>query len=134
MTNHVARLPKSTFSFIFYFVRQQWMKFALITFCSIVWAINDTIFPYFLKRIVNALENYNSDPKWIALTIGHFFILIVLFWILTEFFLRLQGILQVYTFPKFRSNIRNTIFDYVKSHSHEYFSNHFAGNLAKKII
>ncbi len=126
-------LPKSTFQFIFYFIRRQWLGFAVIILISGVWAMNDALFPYFLKRIINGVANYKGEPAGIYAAVGGLLMVLIAFWGMTELLLRLQGVVQLYTFPQFRANIRGSVFDYVKSHSHEYFSNHFAGNIAKKL-
>ncbi len=126
-------LPQHTFSFILHFVRQQRLFFTVLMISSIVWAANDTIFPYFLKQIVNTLQFYHGDPTHIYHAVAGTLILLVSFWIVMEILQRLQGILQIYTFPYFRANIRQAVFNYVKSHSHEYFANQFAGNIAKKL-
>lgn len=126
-------LPKSIFSFIFYFVRQQWIKFSILIFSSIIWALSDSIYPYFLKRIVNTLQFYQGDRAGIYAAVSGVLFLLVLFWVTSEVFNRIEGIVQIYTFPRFRANIRESVFDYVKSHSHEYFSSNFAGNIAKNL-
>lgn len=126
-------LPRSTSKFILYFVRLQWQPFILFICVSVFWAVNDTIFPYFLKRIVNTLAAYQHDPVGIYQALKSLLILIVFFWITMEFLQRLQGFVQAFTFPKLRANIRANVFQYVQSHSHEYFSSHFAGNIAKKL-
>ena len=47
--------------------------------------------------------------------------------------MRTQGLVAMKTFPRLRAKIRETVFRYVLQHSHDYFSNHFAGNIANKI-
>lgn len=126
-------LPTSTFSFIFYFVREQWIKFFLLIFSFVVWAIGDAIYPYLLKQIIDIIQSHQGERAAVFAALSGTLILLVLLWVISEFFMRLQGILQIYTFPQFRADIRDTVFDYVKSHSHEYFANHFAGNIAKKL-
>ncbi|HVV68437.1 MAG TPA: ABC transporter ATP-binding protein [Gammaproteobacteria bacterium] len=126
-------LPTSNFAFIFYFVRQQWLRFLALFAISMVWAVNDAMLPYFLKRIVNTLHDYTGPPQGVYLAVKGILIILLIFWIVTEILNRIQGINQIYTFPRFRANIRASVFNYVKSHSHEYFSNQFAGNLAKKL-
>lgn len=126
-------IPKSTFPFILFFARQQWVIFSAFIVISIIWAINDTIFPFFLKKIVNILQEYHGNPAGIYAAVQNILILLVLFWFVTEVLMRVQGVLQIYAFPQFRASIRDAVFKYVQSHSHEYFSNHFAGNLAKKL-
>lgn len=126
-------LPKTTWHFILHFVRQQRIYFCLIIISTLIWAANDTFFPYFLKRIVDVLQTHQADRTHIYGVLVNVLVLIVGCWLVTELAMRAQGILQIYTFPKFRAQIRATVFDYVKQHSHEYFSNHFAGNIAKKL-
>lgn len=126
-------LPKSALSFILYFVRHQFLGFATVIAISGIWAANDSIFPYFLKLIVNRIAQYHGEPAGVYSAVSGVLILLVLSWVVSEIFLRIQGVVQLYTFPRFRANIREAVFDYVKSHSHEYFSEHFAGNIAKKL-
>ncbi|TAK79059.1 MAG: ABC transporter ATP-binding protein [Gammaproteobacteria bacterium] len=126
-------LPKTTFKFILHFIYQQWLKFFILIFAFVVMAVSDTLFPYFLKRIINTVATYHGDPSGIYRAAAEPILLLILFWFGAEFFMRLQGILQIYTFPRFRASIRAAVFDYVKAHSHEYFANHFAGSIAKKL-
>ncbi len=126
-------LPKSALPFILYFIRRQRLSFAVIIGTAILWAINDAIFPYFLKLIVNKVQHFQGAPHEIYSSVWSVLIWLVLFWGVTEICLRTQGFTCVYAFPTFRANIRQSVFNYVKSHSHEYFSNHFAGNIAKKL-
>lgn len=126
-------VPTTTFSFILHFVRQQQLKFIILIATSITWALNEALFPYFLKRIVNIVQSYQGAPEGIYAAVSGVMLVLVAFWLVSEFFQRTQGIVQIYTFPQFRANIRRAVFDYVKSHSHEYFSSHFSGNLAKKL-
>lgn len=127
------KLPRTAFAFLYYFVRQQWLKFAVLILASVAWSANEAFFPYFLKRIVNTLQSYQSAPKEIYHALSGTLLLLVLFWLIAELFMRLQGIVSIYTFPTMRANIRAKVFAYVKQHSHEYFSGRFAGNIAKKI-
>jgi len=126
-------LPKTTYKFIYHFARLQWIKFAIFMLISMIWAVNETVFPYFLKRIVDILQSYQGLPEGIYAAVKGVLILLVLFWIVSEVLQRIQGILQIYAFPRFRANIREAVFQYVQSHSHEYFSSNFAGNIAKKL-
>ena len=125
--------PKTSLSFIFYFVRQQWAKFTFLTLASMIWATNDAFFPYFLKRIVNTVQFYHGEPTGVYTAVSGVLLLLALFWGSAEICMRAQGILQIYTFPRFRTEIRDSTFNYVTSHSHEYFSNNFAGNIGKKL-
>ncbi|HSW70226.1 MAG TPA: ABC transporter ATP-binding protein [Gammaproteobacteria bacterium] len=126
-------LPQTAFPFMFHFVRRQLRSFLVIIGIAVIWSFNDAMFPYFLKLIVNTVQHFQGKPSEIYSAVSGVLGLLILFWIVTEFCLRIQGIMQIYTFPLFRANIRKSVFNYVKFHSHEYFSNHFAGNIAKKM-
>lgn len=126
-------LPHTTPQFLLYFVRQQWVKFSIVILVFILWAINDAIFPYFIKRIVNVLHDYQGPLGGVYAALKNTIILLVLFWVVTETMIRIQGILQIYLFPRFRANIRESVFEYVKSHSPEYFADQMAGNIGKKL-
>ncbi|OGT45316.1 MAG: hypothetical protein A3E83_08620 [Gammaproteobacteria bacterium RIFCSPHIGHO2_12_FULL_41_20] len=126
-------LPTTTFHFILYFAKQQWIKFTALILSFVIWAISDAFFPYFLKQIVNTIQYYHGERAGIYAAISGVLLLLVLFWVVAEIVMRLQGVLQIYTFPRFRANIRETVFNYTLSHSHEYFSSHFSGNIAKKL-
>lgn len=130
---YMLKLPENAFHFILSFARQQWLQFTGLILFSVAWAVNDSFFPYFLKRIVNTLANFQGNPEHIYPSLSGVLILLVIFWIGNEIAQRLQGVIAIYTLPRFRADIRETVFNYVKSHSHEYFSNQLAGNLANKI-
>lgn len=129
----IKQLPTTTFRFIFHFAKLQSTRFMLLMSAFMLMASNDSLFPYFLKRIVNAVQAYHGAMAGIYSAVSVPLILVILFWGVSEFAMRSQGILQIYTFPKFRANIREAVFNHVKLHSHEYFSNNFAGNIAKKL-
>ncbi len=98
-----------------------------------IWALNDVFFPYFIKRLVNTIHAYHGNPAAIYTEVKGTLGLLVLFWVVTEIFQRGQGFIQVFTFPSFRAKIRSAVFSYVQSHSHDYFTTHFAGTIAKKL-
>lgn len=127
------KLPTTVFRFLLHFVVHQKLKFAILFSVPLIWAINDTVFPYFLKRIVNILQFYHGTPEGIYAAVGGVLLLLIVFWTVSETLIRIHGIIQIYTFPRFRADIRKEVFNYVKSHSHEYFSSNFAGSLAKKL-
>ncbi|MFW0072925.1 MAG: ABC transporter ATP-binding protein [Coxiella-like endosymbiont] len=126
-------IPKKNFKFILHFLLKQRAKFSFLILTAIFWSVHDTIYPYFLKRIINIVQNYQGAPAGIFRAVWFFSMLLIAFWLLNEFLLRMQGIVSIYTFPQFRANIREATFNYVKLHSHHYFASNFAGNIAKKL-
>lgn len=126
-------LPTSTFHFILYFAKKQWTKFAFIMFSFVIWSASDALFPYLLKIIINTVQSYQGDRAGIFSALSGVLLLLGLLWGSSEIFMRLQGIVEIYTLPRFRANIREAVFNYITSHSHDYFSSHFAGNIAKRL-
>ena len=126
-------LPKKASSFVNYFIKRQWFAFTIIFLAAISWSLNDILFPYFLKIIVNILHDYQGPKADVYSALATPVIWLLAFWLGTEVWLRMQGIAMIYAFPRFRAQIREQVYNYVKLHSHEYFANNFAGNIAKKI-
>ncbi len=126
-------LPTRSLAFIFHFARKQSVKFAIFFGISVAWALNDSLFPYFLKLIVNTLHDFQGPRVAVYGAVKGVVILLTLFWLISELLNRVQGVMQIYTFPRFRADIRQSVFNYVKSHSHDYFASHFAGNLSKRL-
>jgi len=127
------KLPHTALAFLWHFVQRQYIAFSIIIFTAMIWVTNETFFPFFLKLIVNKLQNFHGDPHTVYSYLSGVLILLISFWVVTEILLRIQGLITVFAFPRFRANIRETVFNYVKSHSHEYFSNNFAGRIAQKL-
>lgn len=82
---------------------------------------------------MDTIANYSGNRAAIYTALSGVLFWLIFTWVLSEVFMRFQGIVQIYTFPVFRANIRKAVFNYVTSHSHEYFASNFAGNLAKKL-
>ncbi|MFT3742296.1 MAG: ABC transporter ATP-binding protein [Gammaproteobacteria bacterium] len=126
--------PKTALPFIFYFAKQQWIKFSICFLIAIAFAFNETFFPFFLKHIVNTLATHQyASTAAIFYALKGLLILIVASWAIMEVFQRLQGFILTSALPRYRADIRTTVFEYVLGHSHSYFANHFAGNIAKKL-
>ncbi len=126
-------IPTTTARFILYFAKKHTIKVSLLILAFIIWTVTDAFFPYFLKHIVNTVQNYHGDRSGIYSAVSFWLILLIGSWFLAEACMRAQGILQIYTFPKMRAEIRDAVFDYVTKHSHDYFASEFSGNLAKKL-
>lgn len=127
------KLPKTTSGFIWYFVKQQRIAFMFILATSWIWAINESLFPYFIKSIVNTVHNYQGDPLKIGTALATPLALLAGLWACMELSMRLQGFVLLKTFPRLRAKIHETMFHYVSRHSYDYFANHFAGNIANKL-
>ncbi|MGI4851266.1 MAG: ABC transporter ATP-binding protein [Janthinobacterium lividum] len=99
----------------------------------IIWAINESLYPYFVRVLVNDIEKLQpgiESPFYaLAFPLGA----LVISWLITELMMRSLGIVMMYVWPKFRKNIREETFNYTQGHSHSFFTDNFAGNIANKI-
>jgi ATP-binding cassette subfamily B protein len=128
------KLPKTVFPFIFYFVRQQWIKFSIAIIASASWGVYSALFPYFLKNLINVLGSHQLTTAQMQTASIHVVALIIGFWIVAHLFHILQGfVFRVHFCARFRASIRNALFKYVQTHSASYFATHFSGTIASKI-
>jgi len=127
------KLPKTLVGFIWFFIRQQSAAFAFIIVASWIWAINESLFPYFIKIFVNDIHNYQGEPLQVWAVVKIPLIGLTVLWLIMELSMRTQGLVMMKAFPRLRAQIRETVFNYVREHSHEYFANNFAGNIASKL-
>lgn len=125
-------LPKKTFPFLFHFVCRQQMRFAFIVAAALFWGVNTALFPFFLKRIIDALATHpDFSLGWHAALST--LLLLVGCMVTAELLLRLQGFATIYFFSQLRADTRAALFEYVQTHSASYFSTNFSGAIAGKI-
>jgi ATP-binding cassette subfamily B protein len=120
-------------SFIWPFIKKQWGKFFVIFLVSFVWALDNTVWPYILKVVIDIFSQHEVDraAAWPFLKTP---LLLALFlWLFVEFGFRLQGFLLAKAMPKLEADIRMKMFEHIQHHSPHYFNERFAGSLANKI-
>jgi ATP-binding cassette subfamily B protein len=120
-------------SFIWPFIKKQWGKFFVIFLVSFVWALDNTVWPYILKVVIDIFSQYEFDraAAWPLLKTP---LLMALFlWLFVEFGFRLQGFLLARAMPRLEADIRMKMFEHIQRHSPHYFNDRFAGSLANKI-
>lgn len=127
-------LPKKVFPFLFYFIRQQWIKVSIAIVASASWGIYSALFPYFLKNLINVLSSQSVTVSQIHITSIKIVSMIIGLWIVSHLFHILQGfVFRVHFCARFRASIREALFQYVQNHSTSYFATHFSGTIASKI-
>ncbi len=126
-------IPKSLASFIWFFIKKQWLLLLLVAIFSLAWSLDHTLWPYIIMTLIDVISNY-TGPKadaWAALAKP--IIMGVSLWITIEISFRLSGILASRFITKFEADVRMSMFGYVLNHSQHYFSNHLAGEISNKI-
>ena len=129
----MKELPKRLLPFFWYFVRQQPLSFAIFYLAPIAEVLESTLIPYSIKLLIDALVSYSGERSQALSALAHPLWLYSASLLGMIIIFRLQNWLQAYALPRFQSNIRMTVMDYLLSHSHRYFTNHFAGSLANKV-
>lgn len=124
---------KTVSSFVWHFVKSQYITFFFIALLSLAWSIDTTFWPYLIGVIIDILTKHeiNRDSAWVALKIPVF--LGIGLWTLIEVSFRIQRFLLAKSLPKLEASIRMHMFDYIQHHSPNYFNQHFSGSLANKI-
>lgn len=133
MKNHYSAIPKSFVPFLWYFIKPQIGVFLLLSLGMMGWSIQESIYPYFFKRVIDAVTLYGGQKSEIFASLFYVLISWAALWILIDFGYRLYDFLSARVFPRFQANVRSSMFDYIIQHSHQYFSENFAGTIASKI-
>lgn len=129
----MAQLPSKVMPFVLFFAKEHLALFIGVLLSSLVWSIDQTVWPYIFKELIDSLLTFEGDKKEIWYYLMPILIAWASLWIGIEIGFRLQGILSAFLFPRTEASIRTKMFDYVQGHSHNYFANHFAGSIANKI-
>lgn len=95
--------------------------------------LETNVIPYALKMIIDGITNHKGGKDSIFQDIAPALYLGGVAWFGVILVLRLHNWWQAYLVPQFQANIRMTLFGYLIQHSHHFFSNQLAGNLANKI-
>lgn len=119
--------------FIWKFVRAQRWTFAVILFLSFMWTVETLFWPFFLRKIVDVLSQYDLDRLSAWPSLKPLLLFGAGLWITMECGFRFRDFLWATALPKLDAAIRMHMFDHVQKHSPKYFNDHFSGSLANKI-
>lgn len=121
------------YTFIMQFIGMQRAVFVAALIASLVWALDQTFFPYVTQLVVDALTQSESNRAQVWGVMAFPLVLGASLWVLVEIGFRLQGFLLARALPKFEGDIRMAMFDHVQHHSPKYFQDRFAGSLSNHI-
>jgi ATP-binding cassette subfamily B protein len=126
-------LPHKVGPFLWrYFAHFKWSIISIFL-CIFVWAVNEAIFPYFVKIMVDRTQVLTSGELTVWQAFSLPIIGILASWTCMEIAMRICGFIEVYFYPRFRSLMRSDVFEFIKHHSHEYFTSQLAGSIGSKI-
>ncbi len=130
---NAKKMPNSLPQFLWYVIKPQKWQFLVLLCTHFAWAINESVFPLFLKLFIDGVNAHANDKASLLADLGGTFLLFASLWVSIEVCFRVFDFLSAKTFPQFTFNIRKIMFSYTLGHSHTYFSEHFAGTIASKI-
>jgi ATP-binding cassette subfamily B protein len=133
MHNTHEKLPTTLPKFFWHFIRKQWGWFLLAQIGGFAWALDQTLWPYVIRMLVDSITNYTGarEDLWSSLSP-------VLFaygglWFLIYIMFAGAGLISAFMFPRFEAQIRLAMFDYVKEHSYGFFASGLSGSTGNKI-
>ncbi len=126
-------LPKKLSHFLYHFTLNFRGQIIFAQLCAFAWTINSTLWPYLVKNLIDAMGNYRPGLDSFAATFVPIFGLMVLVWVIVSLMFRMRGFLFARILPHFEEQVRLSVFDYLLQHSHRFFQEQMAGNLANKI-
>ena len=126
-------LAKTLPLFAWSFIKPQFWRFALLIFVNFGWSIQEAVYPYFLKLIVDKVSQNTSEKIHIFTVLAPTLTIFAALWLTIEVGYRIYDFLSVRVFPRFRADVRTALFQYAIKHSHQYYSDNFAGSIANKI-
>ncbi len=129
----MKNLPKTLLPFVWHFIKPQYGRFLLLTITMLGWSIQEAVFPYFIKLIMDKIVAHSADKSTIFTALAPTLITGVTLWICIEIFFRVYDFLSAIVYPKFKADVRTALFRYSQQHSYQFFSDNFAGSIASKI-
>lgn len=130
--NH-NQIPKKWLPFTVSFLKRYWIAYLIFTGVSLVWSATESIYPYFIKILIDRLSGLGAD-KSLTFEVAFWpLVLLGLIWTSFEACMRVQGYIRWKYFPMLRADIRNAVYNYVQSHSYAFFTSNYAGSIANKI-
>lgn len=121
-------------SFFLYFILRHKYKFFSLFLTSTLYAISTSLSPYLIKVIVDNIVNFTGDPKNIYSVVFMPAVFYIFLRILLSFFMRVEDIVQVYTIPTVKAEIRQSMFVHTLGHSYGFFQDNLSGSISNQIL
>jgi len=129
----VYNLPTQAWPFLWHFVRRYYLhRYLLMVLAVLLGQGLETLEPYVLKRMVNALSD-SVKTGASAAPVTTWFIVGFGLWAVSMLLMRVYQIVDINTGPPLRAKVQKQMFSYLIGHSPRYFQENFAGKLGQKI-
>ncbi|HUL09243.1 MAG TPA: ABC transporter ATP-binding protein [Candidatus Acidoferrum sp.] len=129
----VYSLPTRAWPFLWHFVRRYYLhRYVVMVLAVLVGQGLETLEPYVLKRMINALSDTVRTGASAA-PVTTWFIVGFGLWAVSMLLMRVYQIVDIHTGPPLRAKVQKQMFSYLIGHSPRYFQENFAGKLGQKI-
>jgi ATP-binding cassette subfamily B protein len=125
--------PKTLTGFLWLFIRRNFWSFFFIQLFCLSWTLDNVAWPQVLRMVITKIESYEGPRELIWNQISTVIISGGFIWLTIELGFRISGILMARIIPKFESNIRMSMLNYINHQSHSYFTSNYSGSLSNKI-
>ncbi len=127
-------VPTNLQAFFLHFIRKQWKWFFVALLGAItVGGILIVLLPKVFGQLVDDITTYQGQRTHIWRHLAPTLILWVGMWVVFEIAARLHDFVVARALPRLEAHMRMSLFDHVSRQSHNYFANHFAGDVVAKI-
>ena len=123
------RYTTSPMKFILLFATKQQSVFICQALLCLVWSLKESMFPYFLKKAVDNVYTNPTDIIVLVYPLGW----LVIIWVAMECAMRIQGMLSIYAFPRFRQSIRTYLFTQICHVKYTQFIQNHVGEYTEHI-
>ncbi len=125
--------PGKITPFLWLFIKKHIFSFLCIAATGVFWSINENLFSYSIKKIIDTLSSSESLEGGVWFSLKTTLLVMFVSFLIFEFSMRLRMRVSLYVFPLLRKDIRQAIFDYVSKQSYSYFSDNFVGSITNKM-
>ena len=126
-------LPHTLPRFFWHFIKPQLGLFMLLALGMVGWSVQESVFPYFIKLVIDKASQYVNEKESIFTALTPTLTAWLALWLTIECGFRLYDFLSAKVYPRLQATVRSAMFDYALSHSHQFFANQFAGTMGSKI-
>lgn len=126
-------IPQKLSLFLLYSLRPHRWNYLVVMACGLVWSFYVSFMPYFTKRIVDAVAN-NSDnmDAMVSATVPNAIAFLCLYLAVNASY-RTRDYAVLKALPLMQRHIFTKLSSHLKRHSHRYFQERMAGDLANKV-
>ncbi|WP_342265113.1 ABC transporter ATP-binding protein [Cardinium endosymbiont of Philonthus spinipes] len=126
-------ITKNLKTFIWHFVGQYKWHFLAMACLRMCFVLDNLVVPYAFKVLVTQLTALADDRTAVWIKLGCPLIALLGVIVLIELFFRLFDYMKLRTIPAFEAKIRIWIVQYLQGHSYQFFTEHFSGDLVKRV-